>query len=317
MKKLLCILVLFVVNLQAQTFKTPADTEFLYTYGGTNIDEARDIKETPDKGYILVGTTGSFGQGAASVYMIKTDSMGNHKWSLTQGGPYNDHAYAVELTYDSGFFVAGYSNSFYTSANHDYSAYYFKTGGNGHLLWQKFIDNGANSFIYGVCPVPVDSGFILCGQTYATADFTSDAYLIRVNKNGDTIWTRHYGDSLDEVFNSVCVINNRIYAVGSNGSHAGADTIADGWIVKLDMHGNTLQSVYVSYGAHQQETLNNINPYNDSLFTICGNETHIDSNVTTGIVTRYDTSLNINLDITHLNSLNNIINKPSTFLIRF
>ncbi len=291
----------------AQTVKMPADTEFFYTYGGTNIDEARDIKETPDKGYILIGTTSSFGPGEASVYMIKTDSLGNHVWSSTQGGIYNDHAYAVELTYDHGFFVAGYSNSFYSNNSFDYSAYYFKTDATGHLLWEKFVDNGAamiggssaGSYIYGACAMP-DSGFLMCGQTYATASGNADAYLIRVDKNGDTLWTNHYGGPLDEVFNSVCIINNAIYAVGSNGSHPRADSLADGWIVKLNMNGDTLQSTYVSYGGRQQAILNGITPYNDTLFTICGGDYHIDSNATTGIVTRYDTSLKVNEDMTRL-----------------
>ena len=287
---------------RAQT-KMPADTGYYYTYGGTNIDEARDIKETPDKGYILAGTTSSFGPGAASVYMIKTDSLGKHIWSATQGGPQNDHASAIELTYDSVFFVAGYSNSFYTQNSFDYSAYYFKTDANGHLLWQNFVDNGANSFIYGACPVPADSGFILCGQTYATASGNADAYLIRVDKNGDTLWTRHYGDSLDEVFNSVCIMNNAIYAVGSNGSHAGADSLADGWVVKLNMNGNTIKTTYVTYGAHQQETLNGITPYNDSLFTVCGGDIHNEYNSTTAIITRYDTSLRITDTMTTKNFL--------------
>jgi hypothetical protein len=288
----------------AQT-KLVADTSFFYTYGGSNFDEARDIKETPDKGYILAGTTSSFGQGATSVYMIKMDSSGNHTWSGVQGGAENDHAYAVELTYDGGFFVAGYSNSFYSGNSFDYSAYFFKTDANGNLLWQKFIDNGSNSFIYGACSVPADSGFILCGQTYATSFGTADAYLIRVDKNGNTIWTNHYGDSLDEVFNSVCLINNKIYAVGSNGSHAGADSTADGWLMKLDAAGNKLQDTFITYGAKQQETLNGITPYNSNLFTVCGANTHIDSNATTPLLAKYDTSLVINQDITANNGLGN------------
>lgn len=283
----------------AQTFKLPADTEFFYTYGGTNFDEARDIKETADKGYIMVGTTSSFGQGNTSVYMIKTDSLGNHKWSGVQGGALNDHGYAVELTYDNGFFVSGYSNSFYTNNSFNYSAYYFKTDATGHLLWQKFIDNGAWSFIYGSCAV-ADSGFILCGQTYATTDGSADGYLIRVNKNGDTLWTRHYGGTQTEVFNSVCIINNKIYAVGSNGSHAGADSIADGWLLKTDMNGNKLQDAFVSFGVLQKETLNGVTVYNDSLFTVCGIDYHIDSSATTGILGRFNTSLASNTSNTFL-----------------
>ena len=96
MKKLFYILILFTLNAQAQLHKMLADTDFFYTYGGTNFDETRDIKETLDKNYIMVGTTSSFGQGDASVYMIKTDALGKHIWSSVQGGAVNDWAYAVE-----------------------------------------------------------------------------------------------------------------------------------------------------------------------------------------------------------------------------
>jgi hypothetical protein len=298
MKKLLYILILFTLSAQAQIAKMPADTEFFYTYGGTNFDEARDIKETPDKGYILAGTTSSFGQGNTSVYMIKTDSLGNHLWSSVQGGAQNDWAYTLQLTPDSGFFVAGYSNSFNANNQLYSSPYYFKTNKNGNLIWQKSIDVGSWSFIYGSCPLP-DGGFILCGQTYyATPNGSSDGYLMRINKSGDTLWTNHYGGIQDEIFNSVCLINNKIYAVGSNATHP-TDTVADGWVVKLDTNGNKLQEAFLSYGHNshhlRQEILNGITPYTGNSFIVCGltNHNFIDSSATTGLIERYDTTLTI------------------------
>ena len=290
MKKLFYLFILFVFSAQAQLHKMPADTEFLYSYGGTNFDEARDIKETPDKGYIVVGTTSSFGQGNTSVYMIKTDALGKHVWSSVQGGVENDWAYSVELTPDSGIFVAGYSNSF-NAIGHNYSSpYYFKTDKKGNLIWQKAVDVGSWCFIYGSCALS-DSGYILCGQTYyATPDGSSDAYLMRLNKNGDTLWTNHYGDIQDEIFNSVCVINNKIYAVGGNATHP-ADTASDGWIVKLDMNGHKLQETFISFGGHIAEKLNGITPYNNTQFTVCGSVYYPDSNATLGVITKFDTSL--------------------------
>ena len=294
MKSLFYILVLLAFSAHAQLYKMRADSEFLYSYGGINYDDARDIKETPDKGYLLVGTTTSFGPGQASVYMIKTDSLGNHIWSTMQGGTQDDRGYAVELTRDSGFFVAGYSNSFNPEFYH--SAYYFKTDKNGKMLWQKSIDQASESFAYGSCALP-DSGFLLCGQTYATSSGNADAYLIRVDKKGDTLWTNHYGGDLDETFNGVSVINNRIYAVGSNSSHP-ADSASDGWIVKLDMNGKFLLDSFISFGPGQKEILNGITPYPGSLFTVCGNRYRPDSNATTGIICRYDTTFFIKTNIT-------------------
>ena len=295
MKKLFYILFLFTVSLQAQ--KRIADTSFYYTYGGVNNDEARDIKETPDKGYILAGTTSSFGPGQSSFYLIKTDALGNHLWSSVQGGSQNDWAYTVQLTHDSGFFVAGYSNSFDPNTTHYYNAYYLKTDKNGQLLWQKSVLANGYTFIYGSCALP-DSGFILCGQTYASNTYGgSDAYLIRVNKNGDTLWTHNYGGIQDEVFNSVCFINNKLYAVGSNSTHP-TDTASDGWIVKLDMNGNQLQESFISFAAHYQENISGITPFDNKSFNICGStyiNDAVDTNLTKGILAKLDTSLN-NLD---------------------
>src|SRR5207244_1692053 len=132
-------------------------------YGGTEKDEARSIKELPGGGYIIAGNTGSFGQGAASVYLIKTDSMGKHLWSATYGGSQNDWAYSIEVTQDSGYFVAGYSNSFGMQQQTGYDAYYFKTDKNGILQWQKTVAGEDWDFIYGSTPM-ADGGFILCGE---------------------------------------------------------------------------------------------------------------------------------------------------------
>ncbi|MBS1645991.1 MAG: T9SS type A sorting domain-containing protein [Bacteroidetes bacterium] len=282
----------FFFHSEAQVHKLPADTAFYYTYGGVNNDEARDVVEAYDKGYLLVGTTSSFGQGNTSFYIVKTDSLGNHKWSNTQGGAENDWAYSVQRTMDSCYLVVGYSNSFSTSSMHNYSAYYLKIDRNGNLLWQKSIDKGAWSFAYGSCAMP-DSGFVLCGQTYATAQGNADAYLIRINKNGDTLWTRQYGGNKDDVFNSICVMHNRLYAVGANASYP-ADGIADAWLAKIDFNGNLLQQNFVAYTGPLQETINAITPYNDSLFTIGGSAFHPDSNTTVGIIAKYDTSLAVN-----------------------
>lgn len=289
MKKLLFILLLASVSAFAQLHKAPADSEYFYMYGGTGFEELRDIKETPGKGLITVGTTNSFGPGIASVYLIKADSSGNHQWSKTFGGAEEDYGYAVEITHDSGYFISGYSNSFNTS--HNYNGYYLKTDKNGQLLWQKTLYDENNwNFIYNSCALP-DSGFILCGQTYATTDGTANAYLVRLNKNGDTLWTKQFGGALDENFKAVCVMNNRIYAVGSNQS-AAADNIGDGWVAKIDMKGNLLGQKNISLGSKHEENIRGITPYTSSQFNFCGSDYIADSSSTVAMISRMDTSLN-------------------------
>ena len=47
------------------------------TYGGTGDDYANSIQQTSDGGYIVAGTTNSFGAGGFDAWILKLDSLGN------------------------------------------------------------------------------------------------------------------------------------------------------------------------------------------------------------------------------------------------
>lgn len=272
----------------AQNNKVPATTEYFHLYGGRNFDEFRSIKELPDGNYLLAGTSESFGQGTKSAYLVKTDVLGNFLWSNAYGGGNFDVANTLEVTADSGYLVAGYSNSF--NPPNGYDGWYFKTDKNGNVLWQKIVSGDDWDFLYGSAPLS-DGGFVLCGETYTNSNGSADAWLVRISASGDTLWTHHYGGLQDEWFNKVCVMNNSLYAVGTNFTH-GTDSVNDGWIVKLDLNGNVLGEAFAPTQHHYGEEFNGITPYDASTFFVCGKTDLTDSSSTQSLISRMDTSLN-------------------------
>jgi len=62
---------------QVYLIKTNAlgDTLWTRTYGGTDYDWGYSVQQTTDGGYVVAGSTESFGNGL-QVYLIKTDSLG-------------------------------------------------------------------------------------------------------------------------------------------------------------------------------------------------------------------------------------------------
>lgn len=78
------------------------------TFGGTSYDKAEKVIKTPDQGYLIVGSTSSFGQGNYDVLLIKVTSGGEIQWQQTYGEFFNEYGYsATQLTSGEGFEIEG------------------------------------------------------------------------------------------------------------------------------------------------------------------------------------------------------------------
>jgi hypothetical protein len=113
--------------------KTNAQGDTLWTraYGGAEDDGATSASQTSDGGYIVAGSTYSFGvvipYQAADVYLIRTNAQGDTLWTRTYGSTKNDQGASVIQTKDSSYVIAGFTYTSYTSHNYDF--YVIKTDG--------------------------------------------------------------------------------------------------------------------------------------------------------------------------------------------
>ena len=91
------------------------------------MDEAFDIKECYDHGFIMVGYSEQPGRGE-DVYIVRTDSIGDTLWTRTLGGANDDRAYSVVQTPDSGFAIVGNTYSYGAGGS---DAFFLKLKPNG------------------------------------------------------------------------------------------------------------------------------------------------------------------------------------------
>ncbi len=209
--------------------------KFERVYGGNGYDYGYSVQQTYDKGYIVAGATTSFGAGNTDAYILKTDSTGNAKWQRTFGGINIDQARCIRQTNDTGYVIAGFTNSLGYGG---YDMYVVKTNKSGDTTWTKTFGGSNWDFAYSIA-VTNDGGYAIAGGTYSYGKGNEDMYLVKLNANGDTVWTKTYGGINDDEARSVKQTSDGGYILTGFTKSLG-DIDGDSYTIRTDPNGDTL-----------------------------------------------------------------------------
>lgn len=224
----------FIFSLAASAFLSAQTADkWEQVYGGSGTDYGYSVKSCLDQGYIVAGTSST--AGISDGYVVRTDSLGLVMWSKYYIGNNVDVLRSIRLLPDSGFVMAGYSNS---QGNGGYDGWAIRTDKNGDTLWTRYIGTPDWDFFYDVYPT-WDSGFVFSGGTYGLGNGDEDMYFVKLDKNGNTVWTKTYGGTkTDEARGIVETSDSMLAACGF--SHSLGDSLGDSWILRMDMNGDTV-----------------------------------------------------------------------------
>ena len=113
----------YVVKLDAN-----GNLQWTKTIGGESGDSGSSLFQTSDGGYVIAGSTTSFGAGEPDVYVVKLDAHGNLQWTKTIGAK-NFNMSSLIQTSDGGYAIAGTTESFGAGK---WDVYVVKLDRNGH-----------------------------------------------------------------------------------------------------------------------------------------------------------------------------------------
>ncbi|HOQ40080.1 MAG TPA: Ig-like domain-containing protein [Fervidobacterium sp.] len=202
------------------------------TFGGELPDRAYSIQQTEDGGYIVAGYTYSFDAGIIDVYILKLDADGGLVWQKTYGGTSIDVAYSIQQTNDGGYIVVGNTQS--SGAGND-NVYVLKLDSNGNLTWEKTFGGTESDYAYSVQQTK-DGGYIVGGYTYSFGAGGADAYILKLNSDGDLTWQKTYGGNSTDIAYCIQQTTDEGYIVAGRTSLLGAHDV-DAYVLKLDSDG--------------------------------------------------------------------------------
>lgn len=216
----------------SQTLSTPTIT-WNQTYNRSSCDSFFSGIEVSKNELLLIGTTKNRDT-VEDVWLVKTDPNGNLLWEKTYGSNTVDIGFSVIQTSDDYFILAGY-----TYLNGSADGWLIKTDSEGEHIWNKTYGELGEEVINSVIETN-DGGYCLAGFTSSVAygaDFF-DGWIVRTDCNGEFLWSRNYGSSEWDEFESIIQT--------PDGGYLLAGTLASGllpnpdqfWILKTDNLGN-------------------------------------------------------------------------------
>jgi uncharacterized delta-60 repeat protein len=203
------------------------------TYGGTDSDDPYSIQQTSDGGFIVAGTTGSFGAGSGDFWILKLNGDGTVAWQKTYGGTGYDDPYSIQQTSDGGYIVAGETTSFGTM---NFDLWVLKLNAGGSVAWQKTYGGTSDGYPNSIQQTS-DGGYIVAGRTASFGAGGLDIWVLKLNADGSIAWQKTYGGSDNDAAYSIQQTSDGGYIVAGGFDSFGTG-ILDIWVLKLNADGS-------------------------------------------------------------------------------
>jgi predicted secreted protein len=215
--------------------RTDLEGEMLWNaiYGGSGEDIGYGVHQTDDMGFVVVGSTRSFGLGEERLWLLKVSSNGSKIWDRTFSGfvsSAGDGGWSVDQTSDRGYIVTGYTRSFGAGGK---DLWLIKTDAEGNEQWLKTFGGPKDDVGMSVLQAE-DGGYVAAGRTASYGAGGDDIWLLKVDSSGKEEWNTTFGGNKDDVGFQVIELEDGYALVGRTESAPSGNKAI---LIKTDLAG--------------------------------------------------------------------------------
>jgi len=181
---------------------------------------ALDIIETHDGNFLVTGVTmaNPLQIGSEDAWLIKINQNGDTLWTKIFSGIYSGCDFLNSITKKgNNYLLAGNTSVWTTWPAMSKNAWFLEIDINGNIVNEKKYGGNENDEATKILTLS-NGGFIAVGSTksYGTQDGKSDVWLIRLNNNLDTLWTKSYDLGYEDGGASIIPFQNDKYLIVAN-----------------------------------------------------------------------------------------------------
>ncbi len=198
------------------------------TYGGMTSDVANDLVQTADNGWLIVGSSSSFGAGDRDVYLVKTDVDGTEQWHRSFGAANEDIGTAIDLLSDGTMLIAGNTES--ATATH---GMIWKRNSLGDSLWSfKTLQDSVS--LVDIKQTP-DGNIVAVGNRKING-IEHRIFIVKIDGNGQPIYEKTLdANDIEIAFELLALPDNSFLIAGYSRDNP---TGVDAYLAKITINGD-------------------------------------------------------------------------------
>jgi hypothetical protein len=149
--------------------------------------------------------------------LLTANAMAQTTFQVTIDLGANEYAGDIKQTPDGGYIITGLE---FTASSSTLQIFLLKLSADGTVQWNKTysggVANGANYYQNYRVLVTGEGNYVVVGATQTPGSSSNDVLVMKVDQQGDTLWSRTYGGPTNDDGNSVFEDSTGDYIVGGS-----------------------------------------------------------------------------------------------------
>lgn len=210
------------------------------TYGGAGRDVGGSIADADNGGWMVVGSTRSFGNGRDAIWLLRITSEGDTLWTRTIGAPpaTRTATMSVASAADAGWVIGG---ARWNGAERNYDLVLIGVDSLGQERWSRTYGGSGYDHFEAIRRTR-DGGYIVTGGTTLPGNDHDVQWVLRTDAAGDTLWTRVFPSPGFGHADAIVETPDEGYVMAGGFDERPGERPVDLIVRKLDARGDTVWS---------------------------------------------------------------------------